>query len=153
MDIRSWRNLFHTLQRPKKSLGAAFDIRMAQLTLKQYEELAKSGGERLTCWPGSWEMPIWYPGIPRARSYGPAFPKTLKWEGCNEKLRWCVYFVKKVTGGGVMFFESVSEDSNIWFHFFRRKVSMFFSTHTVSKKQKNMAFLRMPFFWGVLFFF
>ena len=41
-----------------KSLGAAFDIRMAQLTLKQYEELPAFGGvcrSWLLSWPWSWD--------------------------------------------------------------------------------------------------
>ena len=60
--------------------------------------------------------------------------------------------MKKVTGGSNVF-ESVSEDSNIRFHFFWNiNVSMFFSTHTVSKKQKNMASSGCPFL-GVFCFF
>ena len=127
---------------PKNRLGAAFDIRMAQLTLKQYEELA------LLTWKlGDANLVSRYP------------PGQILWAGLSENLEVrgmqrkieMICLFREESEGGSNVFESVSEDSNIWFHFFRTKVSMFFSTHTVSKKQKSMAFLRMPCFWGMFF--
>lgn len=75
------------------------------------------------------------------------------WERMQRKIEMICLF-REESDGGVVKFSKVSVKIRTFDSiFFRTKVSMFFSTHTVSKKQKSMAFLRMPIFLGCCVFF